>query len=1281
MSAVPAHAPGAPGVPENPFIGPVSYPEGRKLYGREQESAELADLIISRRVVLLYSPSGAGKTSLINTELRREIRLRGKERFRMSKPLRVGMDPGGLAVANRYVFSAIRHLDRSFPQADQLPDEKLAPYTLKAYLDERWDPEMQKQAPKSRWDLLVFDQFEELFTLDATDLDAKRAFFEEVAAAIGNREESDEDAPRTTLRWALFAMREDYIAEVDPFKMVVPTALGVRFRLNLLTREQSSQVIQSTSADAGVTFDDQAIAAIVADLARVRTTRSATERWTEGLYVEPVQLQVVCHRIWNQLVTAEKHHVFAQDLGSRAADDESSMGAVDEALGVFYDECVARAAGGSTTRERSIRDWIEQMLITPARLRSQVLLENTEQMPVRLAEIEALLGRILRKEFRGGREWVELTHDRLVDPALASNNRWRGEHLSLLQMQAYLWNGSGRRDGYLLTGDALQEAAQWASTHDHELQDLDREFLRTALQQQSRERSVQQRRRFLFWGMFTSVATMGLIVALWQQRNATLEQQTINAALSIQTDLSDIRFSLSQADVLRARDLVGSVTAALRSESRLMSRLNGNGDKDHGFSNERITVEASLLDSLRRAPPVTVRFAGHQAAVRALAFTPDGARMISASSDGTLRLWNTATGAMYPRPVDLERPIGAMAVHAGAQGMLIATGDDDGSVRLWRLADTEFTPLAELPRDKSLKAVRVTALGLNAEGNVLVVAGWNREVTFWDVRDPAAPKLLATLPKDERRSVLYGIALNRQGTQLATGSWDGTVQLWSNLPTLANPHAKPQATLLNPDPDAERPTPLNAVAFSPEGQHLAAAGNDGTVFLWKLRGSEAGRAVKLTGKDGHDAAVFALAFTDDGQRLASAGIDRTLILWDVKRAEAWKPGEDLPIDHPIEDVPERLYALAFRPDQPGQIGIAGGRNLFLLDTTQPVSPLATPLVPRILGSAADGRPARWRGVAVSADGKLIAATHEGRVTFWTPTGDDERFRLRNGLGFEHLNLVRFTMDPKGTLAVTGTRDGEVIAWRLADGGVSSQVLVPRSGAPVLGLAAAPDGRYAAAALADALMVWRFDADGTATVIHTQAIPPRSLATLAFDGKGERLAAGASDGTVRMWTVKPDRIDFLAHSVVGHQAVINALAFSPDDQTLATGSEDSTVVQWNLPEVVPIGQPLTEHERGVTSVAFCTRDGVRRLFSSDRDGVVVARLSLNDARHTRALIKSPRQLRYIAVTPSCDLVLTTGDSLLAWDTAPDSIRREACRIGDPGLKGDDPCAAFRRTAEK
>ena len=141
----------------NPYVGPRSFRTGEKMYGRERETLELLDLIIAERIVLLYSPSGAGKTSLIQAALTPKLREEG---FNVVRPMRVsaevaavppppGSKPEGTsAVAiNRFVLSTLLSLEEPLPKEKRIPLATLSHLTFDEYLKQRADFGRDKPGP------------------------------------------------------------------------------------------------------------------------------------------------------------------------------------------------------------------------------------------------------------------------------------------------------------------------------------------------------------------------------------------------------------------------------------------------------------------------------------------------------------------------------------------------------------------------------------------------------------------------------------------------------------------------------------------------------------------------------------------------------------------------------------------------------------------------------------------------------------------------------------------------------------------------------------------------------------------------------------------------------------------------------------------------------------------------------------------------------------------------------------------------------------------------------
>ncbi len=421
----------------NPYVGPRAFQQGEKLYGRDREVTQLLHLLMAERIVLFYSPSGAGKTSLIQAALIPELE---KDGFHVLPPMRVSLDPPPDEqvdrLSNRYVFSLLLSLEETLPPEQRMPLAELSTLTLAEYLDRRRDGD------EAVGTVLIFDQFEEILTLDPIDREQKLEFFAQVGEALRNRR-----------RWALFAMREEFIAGLEePYLRPIPTRLQTGYRLGLLGLRYARQAIQEPAKAAGVTFTDAAADNLVRDLSTVRVLQpdgSMGERL--GPHVEPVQLQVVCRRLWDLLPDGASQ-IAEEDIGLLAdvdlalsgyyadevkaarsgyyADQVKAADSFPSRFGVYL-SAFAAALGIGRVAERTIRNWFDRELITEQGIRGQVLKGPDESEGLDNRAIRPLVdAHLVRAEKRRGATWFELAHDRLIEPVQASNAAWRRARLT-----------------------------------------------------------------------------------------------------------------------------------------------------------------------------------------------------------------------------------------------------------------------------------------------------------------------------------------------------------------------------------------------------------------------------------------------------------------------------------------------------------------------------------------------------------------------------------------------------------------------------------------------------------------------------------------------------------------------------------------------------------------------------------------------------------------------------------------------------------------------------------
>jgi hypothetical protein len=342
----------------NPYIGPGSFEEKdrSRFFGRDEEARELSYLLIAWRAVLLYAQSGAGKTSLLQAKVVPDLVESGEMHV-----LPITRVSGSAEGGNVYVANALAGLNL---KAANLTD------ALASFFTETEDGE--GQIPH----LLIFDQFEEIFTFRPELGSQRRAFFEQLRDCLAAY-------PKLGL---LLSMREDYLADMDSFAGYLPDRLRTRMRMERLSDEQAEDAIARPAAGAGKPFDAGVARRLVNDLRRVQTSRTASASATNdghalGNYVEPVQLQIVCRQLWSKL---------PDTAPTITAQHVETLARVDDALTGFYRDALAAVrAKQPELSERTLREWFGKRLITSAKTRGTVYEgeSETEGLPNSAVEV------------------------------------------------------------------------------------------------------------------------------------------------------------------------------------------------------------------------------------------------------------------------------------------------------------------------------------------------------------------------------------------------------------------------------------------------------------------------------------------------------------------------------------------------------------------------------------------------------------------------------------------------------------------------------------------------------------------------------------------------------------------------------------------------------------------------------------------------------------------------------------------------------------------------------
>ncbi len=417
----------------NPYVGPRPFEEkDRYFFGREREARDLLAFVISEPLVLFYAQSGAGKSSIVNTSLIPGLR---KEEFTVLPIGRVGGElPDNIgSVRNIYTFNLLSNLEQ---EADPSGFTQLL---LTDYLAQLGEKNGRKPT------ILIIDQFEEIITTHAGRWRDREDFFWQLQGAFQNE----------PWLWVVLTMREDHIAALDPFAEILPDRLRARFHMQHLNVEAAQTAIEEPAKQAGKPFERGVASMLVRNLSQIREIDRSTSTYLYGEYVEPVQLQVVCYQLWENLKTHHSSVITVNDL--------QTVGDVDRALAAFYNEAIADVVEGKLVSEIDLRNWFNQRLITEAHTRGTVYQGAEKTAGLQNEVVNQLANRyLLRADRRAGGVWYEIVHDRFIPPILQANQTWRQQQSALVQA-AITWSESGRSTSKLFLGEQLKDTLENAN--------------------------------------------------------------------------------------------------------------------------------------------------------------------------------------------------------------------------------------------------------------------------------------------------------------------------------------------------------------------------------------------------------------------------------------------------------------------------------------------------------------------------------------------------------------------------------------------------------------------------------------------------------------------------------------------------------------------------------------------------------------------------------------------------------------------------------------------------
>jgi WD40 repeat protein len=726
-----------------------------------------------------------------------------------------------------------------------------------------------------------------------------------------------------------------------------------------------------------------------------------------------------------------------------------------------------------------------------------------------------------------------------------------------LERWAKDWDNSGRQDAYLLRDERLKIAQRWTAADGEMLDGL--AFVA----------------EFLSCSNRADQATM-------QRLSETIARQAL-AAVDRDPDYGLLLALAAYEECVPTALALRALTAALvTSQLRAVLRGHNEGVLRIAWSPDGRRLATASSDRTARIWDTAsgnelVMLRGHDDWVLWVAWSPDGRRLATASSDRTVRIWDADSGnelAVLHGHDDWVR-----GVAWSLDGRRLASASGDRTARIWDASNGNELAVLNGHDDT------VRAVAWSPDRQHLATASHDNTAKIWDANNGGQ---LVTLRHD---SWVREVGWSPDGKRLATASSDRTARIWDT-------DNGDQLVTLRGHEGAVR-----AVAWSPDGQHLATASHDRTARIWD--GNNGGQLVTLRG---HDGWVQGVAWSPDGRQLATASDDRTIRIWDTRGScevavmyshHSWVQG--------VVWSPDGRQLATGSTDGLARIWDADNGNQLIT-----------------LRGHADS----VRAVAWSPDGQHLAtASHDRTARVWDADNGGQLITLCG-----HNDSVRaVAWAPNGRQLATTSRDRTIRIWDI-DNGRELTVLRGHDD-EIWGAAWSPDGRRLATASNDrTARIWETDNGREIMVLHGH---DNWVGGVTWSPDGRWLATASNDRTARIW--KADNGDEVS-VLRGHDDAVRTVAWSPDGRRLATGSHDQTVRLWDAEFGVEILVGGV-HADGVESVSWSPDS--RRVASASQDGtarVWDVTISVEDlvakAHHRVSRGLSPEERRNLML-PSTD----------------------------------------------
>ena len=540
--------------------------------------------------------------------------------------------------------------------------------------------------------------------------------------------------------------------------------------------------------------------------------------------------------------------------------------------------------------------------------------------------------------------------------------------------------------------------------------------------------------------------------------------------------------------------------------------------------------------------PLIRTLTGHSKRVTDVAVTEDGERVLTASDDGTIKLWDFQNGYEIRTFHGHGGEITSLAITSDNKS--VVSGSRDNTVKVWDLDSGDELSSLEGHDDDVMDVV------VTPDGKQAISCSLSGEIIFWNLETGMlVDKIIG------HKGIIYSLSMVPGGQYFVSGAEDKTVKVWDI-------HRRRKINVLLGHEDS-----VWVVSVTQDGKYAVSASWDETIKIWHLKKGEKIRTLR-----GHTDRIQALSITQDGKHIISMAFDNTLKVWSFDTGELLRSFTTISGSNSVAVTPDGRFAISasrdaeiwdLSRDQRTTISqghsepitsvaiVPNGTHAFTTsyDSTLKEWDLESGEVVRTL----EGHSAEVTSVKISEDGEYLITGGVNSVKYWKyKSGKIHKTMEGPGDYFDAVALSK-----SGDTAVCASRTGIINIWDLK----SSEKGLPLKGPPcdwIMAVAISPDSNFIVSGEWNGfLKLWDIH---NKEFINQFCGHDDRVTSVSFTHDSKQVISSSADGTIKLWSIPLwERL----LTIEGHKNIVRSAVITSDQCYVISCSDDKMIKVWDL----------------------------------------------------------------------------------------------------------------------